>query len=55
MGLVIAVIYVLIANMLDTTIKSADDIEKQFKLPVLASIPVYETDAQKKKGKGGKK
>ena len=54
-GLVISIIYVLIANMLDTTIKTADDIEKIFKLPVLASIPVYETDAQKKKGKGGKK
>ena len=52
-GLVIAVIYVLIANMLDTTIKTADDIEKQFKLPVLASIPVYGSDMQKKKG--GKK
>lgn len=54
-GLVIAIIYVLIANMLDTTIKTTDDIEKIFKLPVLASISVYETDAQKKKGKGGKK
>lgn len=52
-GAVIAVIYVLIANMLDTTIKTADDIEKQFKLPVLASIPIYGTDMQKKKG--GKK
>lgn len=52
-GIVISVIYVLIANMLDTTIKTADDIEKMFKLPVLASIPVYGTDAQKKKG--GKK
>ena len=52
-GLVIAVVYVLIANMLDTTIKTADDIEKLFKLPVLASIPVYGTEAQKKKG--GKK
>ena len=54
-GLVIAVIYVLIANMLDTTIKSADDIERQFKLPVLASIPIYGADMQKKKGKGGRK
>ena len=54
-GVVIAVIYVLIANMLDTTIKTADDIERQFKLPVLASIPIYGADMQKKKGKGGKR
>ena len=53
-GAVIAVLYVLIANMLDTTIKTADDIEKQFKLPVLASIPMYGTEMQKKK-RGGKK
>lgn len=54
-GVVVAVIYVLIANMLDTTIKTADDIERQFKLPVLASIPIYGADMQKKKGKGGKR
>ena len=54
-GAVIAVLYVLIANMLDTTIKTADDIEKQFKLPVLASIPIYGADMQKKKKKGGRK
>lgn len=53
-GAVIAVLYVLIANMLDTTIKTADDIEKQFKLPVLASIPMHGTEMQKKK-RGGKK
>ncbi len=52
-GLVIAIVYVLIANMLDTTIKVADDIEKEFKLPVLASIPVYGNSLQKRKG--GKK
>ena len=54
-GVVVAVIYVLIANMLDTTIKTADDIERMFKLPVLASIPIYGADMQKKKGKGGRK
>ena len=54
-GVVIAVVYVLIANMLDTTIKTADDIERQFKLPVLASIPIYGADMQKKKKKGGKR
>ena len=49
-GLVVSVIYVLIANMLDTTIKTAEDIEKEFKLPVIASIPVYENAIQKRKG-----
>lgn len=50
-GLVIAVMYVLIANMLDTTIKSAEDVEKLFKVPVLANIPLYNFE----NGKGGKK
>ena len=49
-GLVISVIYVLVANMLDTTVKTAEDIEKEFKIPVLASIPVYENAIQKRKG-----
>ena len=49
-GLVVSVIYVLIANMLDTTVKIAEDIEKEFKVPVLASIPVYENAIQKRRG-----
>ena len=40
-GIVVAAMYVLIANMLDTTIKSAEEVEKEFKVPVLASIPLY--------------
>lgn len=40
MGLVIAVIYVIIANMLDTTIKTAQDVETAYDIPVLASIPM---------------
>ena len=39
-GLVVAVLYVLIANMLDTTIKSQEDVERVFKVPVLAEIPI---------------
>ena len=35
-GVVVAVMYVLIANMLDTTIKTAEEVEKEFKVPVLA-------------------
>ena len=49
-GLVVSVGYVLLLNMLDTTVKTPEDIEEGLKLPVLAVIPVYETDIQKKKG-----
>lgn len=52
-GIVVSVMYVLIANMLDTTIKSAEEVEKEFKVPVLASIPLYNFEPVKVKG--GKK
>lgn len=39
-GIVVSAAYVLIANMLDTTVKTAEDIEKNTKLTVLAQIPV---------------
>ncbi len=48
-GIVFAVMYVLIANMLDTTLKSREDVEKLFKVPVLAEIPLNVPE------KGGKK
>lgn len=57
-GIVIASLYVLIANMLDTTVKSAQDIEKVSNLTVLAAIPIYETAEEKGKTKskrGGKR
>ena len=38
------------ANMLDTTVKTAEEIEKTFKIPVLASVPICGTEMQKKKG-----
>lgn len=50
-GFVVACIYVLIANMLDTTVKSTDDIEKKLGLTVLTTIPICDF----KKAKGGKK
>ena len=53
-GVVVSAAYDLIANMLDTTIKSAEDIESMYQLPVLASIPVYEENTTKNK-KGGRK
>ncbi len=53
-GLFVSGIYVLIDNMLDTTIKSVEDIENVYQLPVLASVPIYGDSTQKKK-KGGNK
>lgn len=50
-GAVVSVMYVLIANMLDTTIKTAEEVERQFKVPVLASIPMYNFEPEK----GGKR
>lgn len=41
-GMIIAVIYVIGSNMLDTTVKTAEDIEKNFDVPVLVSIPMIE-------------
>lgn len=51
-GLVIAIVYVLIANMLDTTVKSKEDIEHKLGLTVLSSIPLCDF---KTTVKGGKK
>lgn len=49
-GLVVAIAYVLIANMLDTTIKSPEDIEKGFGIPVLVSIPLIESFENERRG-----
>lgn len=47
-GVVIAVGYVLIANMLDNTIKTREEVERLYKVPVIAEIPLNITE------KGGK-
>lgn len=59
-GIVISSMYVLVLNMLDTTIKSSEDIEKIAGITVLASIPVYETALEEKsktnaKRRGGRR
>lgn len=48
-GLVIAIIYVLVANIFDTTIKDSDDIENNTDLITLVSIP-YVNENNKKGG-----
>lgn len=53
-GIVVAVVYVLIINMLDTTIKTEQDIENSVGLLVLSSIPNYDAEI-KSKSKGGRR
>lgn len=50
-GIVISAVYVIIASILDNTIKSSEEIERMINLPILVSIPMYDS----KKEKGGKK
>lgn len=52
-GIVISVGYILLANMLDTTIKTEEDIEKTTGLTVLVAIPNY--DVEFKEAKGGRR
>ena len=40
----------LIANLLDTTVKSAEDIEKELRVSVLVSIPEIKEDSKISKG-----
>lgn len=54
-GIVVAFMYVLLVNMLDTTIKSSEDIEKVTGLTVIAAIPVYDNVEDKVKRKGGRR
>ena len=42
-GAIASLAIIFIANMLDTTVKSAEDIEKKVNAPVLASIPKYDS------------
>ncbi len=49
-GLIVSVGYVLISNLLDTTVKSAEDIEKELGVVAIASIPLLKDDTKKMKG-----
>ena len=48
-GVVLGIIYALIANLLDNTVKNSKDIEKATGLNVIAEIPVYEFNKGRKK------
>ena len=49
-GFVIACVYVIVAYMLDTTVKSKEDLEKKLGLTVLTEMPIYESSVKKAKG-----
>lgn len=50
-GFAIGIAYAIIVNMLDNSVKNTEDIERNMKLPVLATIPMKQTD----KKRGGKR
>ena len=50
-GVVLAFIYVVIREMLDNTFKSTEEIERLLDVPVLAGIPDYHFDDEKKGGR----
>lgn len=62
-GFILAAGYIFVLFMLDNSVKSGEDIEKNMQIPVLASIPVYEpevkagtrTTRNQKNLKGGKR
>lgn len=53
-GVLIAISYVLLVNLLDTTVKSAEDVEKMFNVPVLVTIPLHDYKLDKKEGRKNK-
>ena len=48
-GIVLSVIFVVLANLLDNTVKSSSDIEKAIGVNVIAEIPVYEFNRGRKR------
>lgn len=50
-GVVVAFLYVLLRELFDNTFKSSEEIERLLGVPVLAGIPDYHFDDEKKGGK----
>lgn len=50
-GAFISIFSAFIGNVLDTTVKTVEEVEKQFKVPVLANTPLYDFSDGKKKNK----
>lgn len=49
-GFAISIAYVFVLNMLDTTVKAAEDIENAYKIPVLVSVPTIENFGAEERG-----
>lgn len=54
-GMVVSAVYVLIANMLDTTVKNKEDIESKIGMPVLTTIPICNFESSLKTTRGGRR
>ena len=56
-GIMISIVYIFVVIMLDTTVKTEEEIESLVKLPVLASIPMYDVAESKRnrRKRGGKR
>lgn len=50
-GLVLSIAYIFVLNMLDTTVKTTEEIEKAYGIPVLISIPLIDSFEFEKGGK----
>lgn len=50
LGMIVAIMYLILLNILDTTIKNPETIEEEFGLPVLSSIPILRREKTKKWG-----
>ena len=50
-GAAVAFLYVVLFEVLDNRFRSSDDVERVLNLPILAGIPEYEFDDEKKGGK----
>ena len=50
-GLILSLAYTFVLNMLDTSIKTPEEIEKNYDIPVLAAIPSIESFENEKGGK----
>ena len=52
MGCVLAVIYLTLVFLLDVRIKDEEDLHAIFDFPVLAQIPAFSAEAERKSGYG---
>jgi len=50
-GIFISCAFIIVKSLFDTTVKSADEIEKALKVPVIAQIAYYDSYIEKKGGK----